>query len=127
MNFVFSELGDEKPSDEMVTASSLQPYVGQSDGNLYLHICSQLFENISAFDIDGEGEVSIDQFKYYFKSSEEICYLKQIYKIMNVANRKFCYLKQICKIVQQISILLSQTNLQNYIANLQSQVSDVFI
>merc|ERR1712112_268427 len=37
---VLSELDDKKPSDEM------------------------LFENISAFDIDGEGEVSINQFKY---------------------------------------------------------------
>merc|ERR1712112_361193 len=37
---VLSELDDKKPSDEM------------------------LFENISAFDIDGEGEVSLNQFKY---------------------------------------------------------------
>ena len=55
---VFSELDDKTPSNEMVTASSLV----QSDGIVYLHI-EQLFENISAFDIDGEGEVSLNQFK----------------------------------------------------------------
>lgn len=43
---VLSELDDEKPSEEM------------------------LFENISAFDIDGDGEVSINQFKYLMCSSD---------------------------------------------------------
>merc|ERR1711997_868344 len=43
---VLSELDDEMPSSEM------------------------LFENISAFDIDGEGEESLNQFKYLMCSSD---------------------------------------------------------
>jgi len=43
---VLSELDDKTPSNEM------------------------LFENISAFDIDGEGEVSLNQFKYLMCSSD---------------------------------------------------------
>ena len=39
--------------------------VGPSDLELYISV-SQLFENIGAFDIDGEGEVSLNQFKWSF-------------------------------------------------------------
>ena len=61
-NCVLSELHDEKPSDEMVTESFFLTNCSKKVKELHFFI-PQLFENISAFDIDGEGEVSLTQFK----------------------------------------------------------------
>ena len=48
----------------MVTALNFKLNI-LSDSNFYIFV-PQLFENISAFDLDGEGELSLNQFKWFF-------------------------------------------------------------